>query len=536
MQTIALGTQGLEVSRQGLGCMGMSELLRRPRRRRVDRDDPPRDRARRDVPRHRRHVRPAHERAARRQGARRPPRRGRRSPRSSASCATPTTRERAASTGARSTCAAPCDALAAAARDRHDRPLLPAPRRPRHADRGDRRRDGRAGRRRARSATSGCPRRRPRRSAARTPCTRSPRCRPSTRCGARELEDEILPTVRELGIGFVPYSPLGRGFLTGTITQRRRLRRRTTSAATTRASGRQLRGATSRSSTVIDELADAEGVTPGAARARLGARPRATTSCRSPAPSGARYLEENVGALRRAAERRGSRAPQDLARPGRRRPLRGHVLGEPLEPSCEHRSAPRAARGERRGPGGRVAAVGRGRAAASSWTARASWRARATPRSGIARRRGRLHAASSSPGMSDELIAALGPAAAPARDARRDARDAPSRTAPPTSTTTRASAAGGRRRTRTCARSSACRSSRREGVIGAFYLTDKEGARRLRRRRPGADRAARRARRDRDHQRPAATSAAASCRSSPSATGSRSSCTTRSARSCSASC
>ncbi len=32
---------------------------------------------------------------------------------------------------------------------------------------------------------------------------------------SREPEDEILPTVRELGIGFVPYSPLGRGFLTG---------------------------------------------------------------------------------------------------------------------------------------------------------------------------------------------------------------------------------------------------------------------------------------------------------------------------------
>jgi aryl-alcohol dehydrogenase-like predicted oxidoreductase len=30
---------------------------------------------------------------------------------------------------------------------------------------------------------------------------------------------EIIPTVRELGIGFVPYSPLGRGFLTGTITK-----------------------------------------------------------------------------------------------------------------------------------------------------------------------------------------------------------------------------------------------------------------------------------------------------------------------------
>ena len=32
---------------------------------------------------------------------------------------------------------------------------------------------------------------------------------------SRDVEDEILPTVRELGVGFVPYSPLGRGFLTG---------------------------------------------------------------------------------------------------------------------------------------------------------------------------------------------------------------------------------------------------------------------------------------------------------------------------------
>ncbi|HVA37350.1 MAG TPA: aldo/keto reductase [Candidatus Dormibacteraeota bacterium] len=34
---------------------------------------------------------------------------------------------------------------------------------------------------------------------------------------SRDPEDEILPTVRELGIGFVAYSPLGRGFLTGEI-------------------------------------------------------------------------------------------------------------------------------------------------------------------------------------------------------------------------------------------------------------------------------------------------------------------------------
>jgi aryl-alcohol dehydrogenase-like predicted oxidoreductase len=36
---------------------------------------------------------------------------------------------------------------------------------------------------------------------------------------SRDIEAEIVPTARELGIGIVPYSPLGRGFLTGSITK-----------------------------------------------------------------------------------------------------------------------------------------------------------------------------------------------------------------------------------------------------------------------------------------------------------------------------
>jgi len=36
----------------------------------------------------------------------------------------------------------------------------------------------------------------------------------------REPEEQILPTLEELGIGFVPFSPLGRGFLTGSIDER----------------------------------------------------------------------------------------------------------------------------------------------------------------------------------------------------------------------------------------------------------------------------------------------------------------------------
>jgi aryl-alcohol dehydrogenase-like predicted oxidoreductase len=35
----------------------------------------------------------------------------------------------------------------------------------------------------------------------------------------RRPEEEVLPTLEELGIGFVPYSPLGRGFLAGSVTE-----------------------------------------------------------------------------------------------------------------------------------------------------------------------------------------------------------------------------------------------------------------------------------------------------------------------------
>jgi aryl-alcohol dehydrogenase-like predicted oxidoreductase len=35
----------------------------------------------------------------------------------------------------------------------------------------------------------------------------------------REPEAEVLPTLEELGIGFVPFSPLGKGFLTGKISE-----------------------------------------------------------------------------------------------------------------------------------------------------------------------------------------------------------------------------------------------------------------------------------------------------------------------------
>ena len=46
-------------------------------------------------------------------------------------------------------------------------------------------------------------------------CIRSPRCKRNIHCGRAIPKGELLQTTRELGIAFVAYSPLGRGFLTG---------------------------------------------------------------------------------------------------------------------------------------------------------------------------------------------------------------------------------------------------------------------------------------------------------------------------------
>lgn len=42
----------------------------------------------------------------------------------------------------------------------------------------------------------------------------------------RRPEEQVLDACEELGIGFVPYSPLGKGFLTGTISSSNQVRRR----------------------------------------------------------------------------------------------------------------------------------------------------------------------------------------------------------------------------------------------------------------------------------------------------------------------
>ena len=120
----------------------------------------------------------------------------------------------------------------------------------------------------------------------------------------RDLEDEILPTIRELGIGLVPYSPLGRGILTGAITSDSSLEegdsRRT--AYFPRLNGEGLAA----NLTLVDAiraLADSHGCTPGQlALAWVLAQGEDVVPI--PGTKRVRYLEENVGAADGRAHRR----------------------------------------------------------------------------------------------------------------------------------------------------------------------------------------------------------------------------------------
>jgi aryl-alcohol dehydrogenase-like predicted oxidoreductase len=112
---------------------------------------------------------------------------------------------------------------------------------------------------------------------------------------SRDPEAEILPLLRELGVGFVPYSPLGRGFLTGTLRTLDDLDEADFRRYQPRLQGDNLADNIAIVE-VIDRLAAAKGCTPGQiALAFVHAAGRDV----APIPGTKRrhYLEENVAAL-----------------------------------------------------------------------------------------------------------------------------------------------------------------------------------------------------------------------------------------------
>jgi aryl-alcohol dehydrogenase-like predicted oxidoreductase len=113
----------------------------------------------------------------------------------------------------------------------------------------------------------------------------------------RDLEDEVLPTLRELGIGLVPYSPLGRGMLTGRFaadpsadpekdTRRARFPRFQGEALETNL----------RLVARVEELARAKECTPGQL-ALAWVLAQGDDVAPIPGTKRVRWLEENVGAL-----------------------------------------------------------------------------------------------------------------------------------------------------------------------------------------------------------------------------------------------
>jgi aryl-alcohol dehydrogenase-like predicted oxidoreductase len=112
----------------------------------------------------------------------------------------------------------------------------------------------------------------------------------------RDLEDEILPTLRELGIGLVPYSPLGRGLLTGAIAGPDTLAgddsRR--SGFFPRFTGEAL-DANLALVAKVREIAEAKGATPGQL-ALAWVLAQGDDVVPIPGTKRVKYLEENVGA------------------------------------------------------------------------------------------------------------------------------------------------------------------------------------------------------------------------------------------------
>jgi len=112
----------------------------------------------------------------------------------------------------------------------------------------------------------------------------------------RGIEDEILPTLRELGIGLVPYAPLGRGFLTGTISSTQSLDPDDFRARNPRFQGAALEQNLSLVR-AVRELAETLGVTPGQL-ALAWVLAQGDDIVPIPGTKRIRYLEENVEADR----------------------------------------------------------------------------------------------------------------------------------------------------------------------------------------------------------------------------------------------
>jgi aryl-alcohol dehydrogenase-like predicted oxidoreductase len=110
----------------------------------------------------------------------------------------------------------------------------------------------------------------------------------------RNLEPRIIPLLRELGIGLVPFAPLGRGFLTGAVKRAEEYPESDFRRNDPRYEGENF-DANVRAATAVRELATRKGVTPGQI-ALAWLLHKGPDIVPIPGTKRRRYLEENVGA------------------------------------------------------------------------------------------------------------------------------------------------------------------------------------------------------------------------------------------------
>jgi aryl-alcohol dehydrogenase-like predicted oxidoreductase len=111
---------------------------------------------------------------------------------------------------------------------------------------------------------------------------------------SRDIDDEILPTCRELGIGLIPYSPLGRGFLTGAISSTDELTEHDMRRQHPRFRGDSLDDVHA-AVAEVQAVADARGATPGQV-ALAWVLAQGDDVVPIPGTKRVPYLEENVAA------------------------------------------------------------------------------------------------------------------------------------------------------------------------------------------------------------------------------------------------
>ncbi len=111
----------------------------------------------------------------------------------------------------------------------------------------------------------------------------------------RDPEEDIIPTCRELGIGFVPYSPLGRGFLSGRFKTPDELDEGDFRRSGPRFTGDNLQ-ANLKLAAKVAEIAGEKGITP-AQLALAWVLSRGEGLVPIPGTKQRRYLEENAGAV-----------------------------------------------------------------------------------------------------------------------------------------------------------------------------------------------------------------------------------------------